>query len=272
MGNEAAIGYRHQDSEKTAHALPLLLARLVMVTSWGAGTALAWTTIVSPDIRWRLVAMCMSALVLAPTLVLAFRQLARETPAATAGEQVHAKQNAALREAAPDDGKSGIYVDQPTGLASKRYLSMFLHRELSRSARGRVSLSVAVFDVHGFEKLVERAGDEAATTGLADAGARLKSTLREYDLVARYANGRLAVVLPDTDARGAAEVVERLHELATSVCVDGEPLSVTVGLAAFPEHGTTPDELINSAHRALNRGKLSAANRVHTLDELKKAS
>ena len=133
-------------------------------------------------------------------------------------------------------------------------------------------MSVAVFDVDEFNKLENEAGARAVTTGLADVGARLKSALREYDLVARYAFGRLAVVLPETEARGAAEVVQRLHELATTVCVNGQPLSVTVGLATFPQHGTTAEELINSAHRVLNRGRFSAVNAVHSLDELKKAS
>lgn len=267
MAKEAADEYRHLSNEKTVRTMPLILARLVMITSWGAGLALAWTTVISPDIRWRLAAISMSVLVLAPTLVLAFRQLSRETPISTTNDQAYVSQ-----DTESDDEESGIYFDQPTGLASKRYLMMFLQRELNRSARTRGSLSIAVFDVHEFHKLGDEVGAAAATTGLADVGARLKSTLREYDLVARYASGRLAVVLPETDARGAADVVERLHGLATSVCVNERPLAVTVGLAAFPEHGSTAEEVINSAHRALNRGKLSAANAVHTLGELKRAS
>ena len=271
MAKEAAGEYRDFSNGQTARVAPLVLARLVMLTSWGAGLVLAWTTVVSPDIRWRLIAMFMSVLVLAPTLMLGFRQLAGEIPAA-GSENAAAHVSISLPEDASDDGKSGTYVDQPTGLASRRYLMMFLQRELSRSARSRACLSLAIFDIHEFHKLGEEAGAEAATTGLADVGARLKSILREYDLVARYAAGRLAVVLPEADARSAAEVVERLHELATSVCVNGSPLSVTVGLASSPEHGANAEELINSAHRALNRGKFSAANRVHLLGEMKQAS
>lgn len=245
------------------------LARLVMMVSWGAAISLAWTAVISPDIRWRFLSTWMSALVLAPTLLLAFRQLARQTPKASADQQTLPE---TLPRAEADDGQTSIYVDEPTGLASRRYLTMFLQREIKRSERAGDCLSVAVFDVDEFQRLEEQAGIEAITTGLADMGARLKSALREYDLVARYAPGRLALVLPETDLRGVAEIVERLHELATSVCVNGEQLSVTVGLAAFPEHGTTAEELINSAHHALNRGKFAAANTVHTVDELKMAS
>jgi diguanylate cyclase (GGDEF)-like protein len=268
MANEIANECQYDCNDKRARVTQHALARLVMIVSWGAGTSLAWTTVVSPDIRWRCVAMFMSVLVLAPTLVLAFRQVARQN--ASADEQ--AQTETPVRASEGDDEQTGVYVDEPTGLASRRYLTMFLQREISRSGRAGACLSLAVFDVDEFHKLEEQTGAQAVTTALADVGARLKSALREYDLVAKYAAGRLAVVLPETDARGVSEIVGRLHELATSVCVNGEQLSVTVGLAMFPEHGASAEELINSAHRALNRGKFEAANAVHTLDELKMAS
>lgn len=268
MANETA----DHDNER-ATAIAPTLARLVMIVSWGSATVLAWTSVISPDIRWRFGTMLISALVLAPTLAIAFWQVARQLQNPTANEQTPPQRsNQALKQVAGDEEQSGIYVDAPTGLASRRYLNMFLQREINRSERARGSLSVAVFDVDEYHKLEEQAGTQATTTALADVGARLKSALREYDLVARYAAGRLVLVLPETDARAVAEVVERLHELATSVCVDSKQLSVTVGLAAFPEDGATAEELINSAHHALNRGKFAAANTVHTLDELRKAS
>jgi len=268
MANQAA-----DHGNERATAIAPTVARLVMLVSWGSAIVLAWTSVISPDIRWRFGAMLISALVLAPTLAIAFRHGARQLPNPTANEQTPPQlANQALKQVQGDEEQSGVYVDAPTGLASRRYLTMFLQREISRSERARVSLSVAVFDVDEYYKLEEQAGTQAVTTALADMGARLKSALREYDLVARYAAGRLVLVLPETDARAVAEIVERLHELATSVCVDGKPLSVTVGLAAFPEDGATVEELINSAHHALNRGKFDAANTVHTLDELRKAS
>ena len=262
----------HAKSEKPARIVPQILARVVMIASWGSVLVLAWCTVASPDIRWRFLAMFMSALVLAPSLALGFRQVVRELPFPESEELPLPDLRMLPQDQALEDQGSGIYVDQPTGLASKRYLTMFLGREINRSLRVRAAISVAVFDVDDYQRLEQEAGVETMTTALADVGARVKSALREYDLVARYAPGRLALILPETDARGAQEVVERLHELATSVCVNGAPLSVTVGISAFPEHGSTADELINSAHHALNRGKFAAANTVHTLDGLKKAA
>lgn len=248
-----------------------IMARLIMIASWGSTLVLAWTTVISVDIKWRLLGMLMSMLVLAPTLVLAFRQITLELPCRV-NEQEQPDPCIKLQDDRLDSEQLGIYIDQATGLASRRYLTMFLQREINRSERTHSALSVAVFDVDEFQKLQEQVGIEATATSLADMGSRLKSILREYDLIARYSAGRLAVVLPETNAHRAAEVVERLHKLATSVCVNSKPLSVTVGLSSFPEHGTDAEELINSAHRALNRGKSASANAVHTLDGLKKAS
>lgn len=260
------------DSQRAISKAPRILARVIMVTSWVAGLVLAWTTVVSVDIRWRSITMIMSALIVAPNLVLAFRQLTRELPLYDITEQTEPDLELTAPDESADDGKLGVYVDQLTGLASRRYLTMFLQREIHRSERVHASLSVAIFDVDEFQRILDHAGADAAARGLADVGSRLKSILREYDLVAKYSAGRLALVLPESDARAAAGVVERLHELATSVCVAGEPLAVTVGLATFPDHGATVDELINSAHRALNRGKSGSANAVHTLEEMRKAS
>jgi len=243
-----------------------------MVASWGSALVLAWSTVVSTDIRWRLMGVVMSVLIIAPSLVLGFRQIVKEVPIYDSREKP-LPEVATLTQVEPsEDPRTGTYVDQATGLASRRYLTMFLHREINRSRRARAAISVAVFDLDAYSGLEQQVGANAVNMALADIGARIKSALREYDLVARYAPGRLAVVLPDTEPRGAREVVERLHTLATSVWVNGAPLSVTVGISTFPDHGDTADELLNSAHHALNQGKSAASNAVHSLDALRKAS
>jgi diguanylate cyclase (GGDEF)-like protein len=267
-----AVKAKDDQNAKPAGMLPFVPVRAIMIGSWGSVLVLAWSAVVSPDIRWRFAAMFLSALVLAPSLALGLRQAIKESPLPEPRERPLPEIGMLTQDQALDDPQTGIYVDQPTGLASRRYLTMFLAREINRSQRARSAISVAVFDVDAYQDLEQQAGAGAINLALADLGARLKSALREYDLVARYAPGRLALVLPETEARGAEEVVERLHGLATSVCVNGRPLSVTVGISTFPDHGASAEELINSAHRALNRGKFEAANTVHTLDGLKKAS
>lgn len=244
--------------------------RLVMFGSWLAGLGLCCVAVASANLGHRFLSVFMLALMIAPTLVLALRQVEHESVVRALQDKKQIEPELPELSDIPGHEQSGVFVDQLTGLASKRYLTMFLQREISRAKRARKPLALAVFDVDEFSKLESQLGLEVASRALADMGARMKSTLRDYDLAARYADGRLVVVLPETDKRAAEEVVERLHGLATSVCVNGQPLSVTVGLATFPEHAA--DELINSAHRALNRGKAECSNQVHTREELPKAA
>ena len=164
------------------------------------------------------------------------------------------------------------FVDPTTGLANQRYLNMFLQREVSRAERTGKPLSVAIFDVDGFRGLMSTAEPEEVNQALVDAAGRLKLGLRDYDLIGRYSPGRFIAVLPEAAAETAFEVAERLHESVTSLSFCGKPISVTVGIATFPEHASTADELVNSAHHALNRGRFAGANCVYSFHILAKAS
>lgn len=246
--------------------------RLVMVGSWLSAAGLGSAAVVSESISFRFASVFMLALMLAPTVVLALRQVERESVMRVLREKKQTEPELTAQTQVIDQESSGVFVDQLTGLASRRYFNMFLERELSRSRRARKPMALAVFDVDEFSKLESKLGQESAASSLADIGARIKSALRDYDLAARYTDGRLVVVLPETDKQAADDVVKRLHGLATSVCADGRPISVTVGLATFPEHGSSAEELINSAHRALNRGKAECSNQVHTHEEIPKAA
>lgn len=246
--------------------------RLAMVGSWLAAAGLCCVAIASASLEYRFLSVFMLMLMLAPTLVLALRQVERESVIRTLREKKQTEPEQPEKTDSLDQESSGAFVDQLTGLASRRYFNMFLQREFSRSQRANKPLALAVFDVDEFSRLEGKLGQDAAGSALADMGARMKSALRDYDLAARYSDGRIVVVLPETDKQAADDVVKRLHNLATSVHANGQAISVTVGLATFPEHGATPEELINSAHRALNRGKAECSNQVHTREEVPKAA
>jgi diguanylate cyclase (GGDEF)-like protein len=172
----------------------------------------------------------------------------------------------------PDVDDDSAFVDSATGLANRRYVEMFLNREISRADRLTRPLAVAVFDLDDSRKLAETSGPEALEGALREIGARLKSELRDYDVIARYSAGRLIVALPESSMEHALEVVERLHASFASVRMGNKPVSVSVGLAAFPEDAADADGLINSAHRALNSGRFAGPGRVSTCEELDKAS
>jgi diguanylate cyclase (GGDEF)-like protein len=175
------------------------------------------------------------------------------------------------------DGESGeeesvsVFTDPVTGLANRRYLEMFLGNELSRSQRADRPLSVVVFDLDEYKNMRD-GSDKAAKQALIIMGERLKSAVRDYDLVAAYSSTRLIAVLPEATAPEAEEIAHRLHASVTSVQSDGQIISASVGISTFPDHGSTVEDLINASHRALNQGRFLGPNRVHSCCEMPKAS
>jgi diguanylate cyclase (GGDEF)-like protein len=159
-------------------------------------------------------------------------------------------------------------VDTATGLANRRYLDLFLDREVGRAQRLDKPLCIAVFNIDGFRHL----DDGAAQTAMLELGKRLAAGIREYDIAARHSDGRVVLVLPEATLEAALEVVERLRTAASQAVVEGKPLVVSVGLAAFSKHGDSAEELINAAHHALNRGRSETSDRVHLPEDLAKAS
>ena len=170
-----------------------------------------------------------------------------------------------------DDSESEEgFIDSSTGLANQRYLNMFLNREVRRSERGAKQLSVAVCDVQGFKQSADVIDHDANET-IVNIGRRLESGLRAYDLIARNSAGRFVIVLPETSSAVAYLIVKRLHESLGVLKVNDTPVFVSIGIATFPENGITADDLINSAHRALNRGKVAGLHGVYCCENLKKA-
>ncbi|MEN6355488.1 MAG: GGDEF domain-containing protein [Armatimonadota bacterium] len=215
---------------------------------------------------------------IAPSYVL----LALSVPAALACGALFARPKQQLQprktvqeEQKPDlqpQRKSGsAFVDPVTGLANKRYLEMFLQNELSRSERAERPLSVAVFDLDEFKNNPKKK-DESAREAMVAMGEKLKSEVRDYDLVANYSATRLVAVFPEAPAQEAEEIVQRLHDSVANAGLKERPLSVSVGISTFPEHGSTPEDIINAAHRALNQGRFLGPNLVHSFRELQKAS
>ncbi|MHB9035658.1 MAG: GGDEF domain-containing protein [Armatimonadota bacterium] len=267
---------------------PLILAGIVYVA---ANALLAGTEVESRELNtdtrpralsvmagWSLCVVAGYALAVLYAIAPAYVLLALAAPAALAAgtllatpkPQVHRVDSEPETEIETKDSDS-IFTDPATGLANRRYLEMFLKNELSRSERADRPLSIAIFDLDDF-KNARDGTDNAAGESLMAMGESLKSAIRDYDLVAAYSPTRLVVVLPEASAPEAEEIASRLHRSVTSVRLRGKPISVSVGISTFPDHGSTVEDLINASHRALNQGRFLGPNRVHSCCEMPKAS
>ncbi len=157
-------------------------------------------------------------------------------------------------------------TDPLTGLANRRELERRLTAELDRCARFDECFSVAVLDIDDFKVVNDTFGHPAGDAVLVELARRLRGITREIDLVARSGGEELTVLLPHADVDTAALAAVRLRKIVERrpVTAAGEQIRVTtsIGVATYPVHGTTVDELVASADAALYRAKAAGKNRV----------
>jgi diguanylate cyclase (GGDEF)-like protein len=175
-------------------------------------------------------------------------------------EQLNAA-NDTLRSANQELERLSV-TDQLTGLYNRRRLSEVLANEVLRSRRHQHAFSLLVMDVDNFKKFNDAHGHLAGDRVLASVADVLRETTREIDTPARYGGEEFVVVLPETDMEAAVEVAERIRLLLASRIFEGGRVTISIGVAEFPEHGSDPEALIAAADAALYRAKDEGRNRV----------
>jgi diguanylate cyclase (GGDEF)-like protein len=147
-------------------------------------------------------------------------------------------------------------TDPLTGLLNRRAFEELFELELERARRGGRNLSVLVGDLDGFKLVNDRLGHAAGDAALERLAADLEKWKRRIDAAARIGGEEFALLLPETDERGAFLVAERLRRAVLRTFAD-DPLPVTIsfGLASWPEHGDDPELLMRAADQALYAAK-----------------
>ena len=146
-------------------------------------------------------------------------------------------------------------TDALTGLANYRRLSEELASEIKRSDRTGRAFAVLMFDLDGMKQINDRYGHLAGNRALCRLADIFRFSCRSIDTAARYGGDEFAIVLPETGAKDAALVRKRICERLNN---DREEplLSVSVGMAVYPEDGATIDTLFQAADRALYEMKV----------------
>lgn len=156
-------------------------------------------------------------------------------------------------------------VDPLTRLYNRGYLNDRLREELVRSARSRQAFSLVMLDIDNFRELNDQHGTQAGDEVLRNVSALLKRCCRGSDAVCRYAGSEIAILLTDTALSGAKTFAENVRKAveAEVISVSGKNLRVTVsmGVAEHPTHGSGLEELITKAEHALLDAKADGHNR-----------
>jgi diguanylate cyclase (GGDEF)-like protein/PAS domain S-box-containing protein len=141
-------------------------------------------------------------------------------------------------------------TDALTGLANYRRLSETLESEIKRSDRTARAFAVLIFDLNGMKRINDSYGHLAGNRALCRLADIFLFSCRSIDTAARYGGDEFAIILPETGAKEAGAVGRRICERLSSDRQE-PPLSVSVGIAVYPDSGTTIDALFQAADRAL---------------------
>ena len=166
--------------------------------------------------------------------------------------------NRALADRANRDGLTGLF--------NHRYFQDALRQEISRSVRHGYVFCLLFADIDSFKKYNDREGHQAGDVVLGGIGEILRDCFRDSDIVARYGGEEFVALLPETPVEKARPVAERFREAVAKHPFQGREaqpkgmVTVSMGLASFPESGKEAVELIRRADARMYEAKKSGGN------------
>lgn len=158
-------------------------------------------------------------------------------------------------------------IDDLTRLYNVRYLYQTLENEIRRARRYGSAVSVVFMDLDGFKRVNDVHGHRAGSMTLTEVAEVIMLAVRESDFVARYGGDEFVIMLPETSARRAVQMAERVRSQIASHRFDGGVgadiyLTASFGVASFPEHATESEKLIELADAAMYEAKQRNKNNV----------
>jgi diguanylate cyclase (GGDEF)-like protein/putative nucleotidyltransferase with HDIG domain len=164
--------------------------------------------------------------------------------------------------------KQDAQTDGKTGLWNAKHFATLYEAELERARRFARPLSLIMADLDLLRNINNTYGHLAGDTVLAGIGSILRENIREYDMAGRFGGEEFALALPETGPEEAREIAERLREAVAShqfiVTTSTTPIHITMsfGIASFPEDAFTSNDLVHEADVAVYQAKLKGRNCV----------
>ncbi|MFZ5515097.1 MAG: diguanylate cyclase [Candidatus Zhuqueibacterota bacterium] len=165
-----------------------------------------------------------------------------------------------LRQLAITDGLTGLY--------NYRYFKEQLFHEITRAKRHNIDVSIAMIDIDYFKNYNDTHGHPAGDLVLKKIASLLHSNIRKIDVAARYGGEEFALILVETRKDAAGIVADKIRNLIGQHRFnfeDTQPngkLTISMGVATFPEDATMPDTLVTVADKRLYRAKKNGRNQV----------
>ena len=155
-------------------------------------------------------------------------------------------------------------TDGLTGLPNKRAVTDTLKRMFAQASAERSPLALLMLDLDHFKQVNDNRGHAVGDQVLANVGAVMRGAMRSHDFAGRNGGEEFAILLPDTEIPAALRIAERVRAAIAEMSLPGIDVTVTVsvGVAGYPEHARTPDRLERLADAALYLAKRQGRNRV----------
>ncbi len=172
-----------------------------------------------------------------------------------------------------DRVKQLAYLDGLTGIFNRRFFELRILEEIERARRYGAGMAVIMADIDQFKNLNDEFGHLLGDEVLRQVSSIFHQQLRKIDVVCRYGGEEFAVLLTQTNADQAFAVAEKLRKTVENWQFPGVTRTITIsaGIATFPLHGMTRDELVRAADNGLYAAKQAGRNRVR-LSELARSA
>lgn len=167
-----------------------------------------------------------------------------------------------------DSERSSAWVDHLTGVATRFYFMQRFESEIRRTENYRQRMALFMFDVDEFKEINDTHGHHAGDVVLRKLAALVRLNTRSSDLVGRYGGDEFMVLITSTSADHVISYAEKLRERIASTAIEipgtESPVRITIsgGLAMFPDHGQSTTELFKAADEALYESKRHGRNRI----------
>jgi diguanylate cyclase (GGDEF)-like protein len=160
--------------------------------------------------------------------------------------------------------KQLAYLDGLTGIFNRRFFERRIMEEIERAKRYDSGMAVIMADIDQFKRLNDELGHLLGDEVLRQVSSLFNRQVRKIDVVCRYGGEEFAILLTQTSAEQAIAVAEKLRRMMETWQFPGVRRAVTIsaGVAAFPQHGKTRDEIIRAADNGLYAAKQAGRNRV----------